>query len=104
MRLYDLEKARDSDVEKWIKETIPELTTYQKEKIKNNEIVRFAPFYFMKKTKKVNNILTRFSLLLLLPVLIMLIIGLPINFFITGKWGYSEKMRWYGKWVSACGL
>ena len=104
MRLYDLQKVWDSDVVKWLEDNIPELTAYQKEKIRDKEIVRFAPFYFMKRTKKVNNILTRFSVVLLLPVLILLIIGLPINFFITGKWGYSEKMRWYGKWVSACGL
>lgn len=104
MRLYDLQKVWDSDVVKWLEESIPELTAYQKERIRDKEIVRFAPFYFMKRTKKVNNMLTRFSVILLLPVLILLIIGLPINFFITGKWGYSGKMRWYGKWVSACGL
>lgn len=104
MRLYDLQKVWDSDVVKWLEDSIPELTAYQKEEIRNKEIVRFAPFYFMKRTKKVNNILTRFSVIFLLPVLILLIIGLPINFFITGKWGYSERMRWYGKWVSACGL
>jgi len=104
MRLYDLQKVWDSDVVKWLEDSIPELTAYQKEKIRDNEIVRFAPFYFMERTKKVNNILTRFSVIFLLPVLILLLIGLPINFFITGKWGYSEKMRWYGKWVHACGL
>jgi hypothetical protein len=104
MRLYDLQKVWDCDVVKWLEDSIPELTDYQKEKIRDKEIVRFAPFYFMKRTKKVNNVLTRFSVIFLLPVLILLIIGLPINFFITGKWGYSEKMRWCGKWVSACGL
>lgn len=104
MRLYDLQKVWDSDVVKWLEDSIPELTAYQKKNIRDKEIVRFAPFYFMKRTKKVNNKLTRFSVIFLLPVLILLLIGLPINFFITGKWGYSEKMRWYGKWVNACGF
>lgn len=104
MRLYDLQEVRNSDVVKWLENSIPELTVYQKQKIRDNEIVRFAPFYFMEHTKKVNNVLTRFSVIFILPVLIILIIGLLFNFFITGKWGYSEKMRWYGKWVHACGL
>ena len=104
MRLFDLEKVWDVDVERWLEKSIPELTSYQKERIRNDEIVRFAPFYFMRRTKKVNNILTRFSVIFLLPVFILLIIGIPFNFFITGKWGYSEKMRWYGKWVHSCGL
>ena len=104
MRLFDLEKVQDRDVMGWIEKSIPELTAYQKEKIHDNEIVRFAPFYFMRRTKKVNNVLTRFSVIFLLPILILLLIGLPVNFFITGKWGYSERMRWYGRWVSSCGL
>jgi len=104
MRLYDLEKVWDTEVVKWLENSIPELTVYQKERIRNDEIVRFAPFYFMKRKKKVNNILTRFSIILLVPVFILLILGLPIHFFITGKWGYSERMRWYGRWVHACGL
>ena len=104
MRLFDLKKVWDSDVEKWLIESIPELTAYQKEKIRDSEMVRFAPFYFMERNKKVKNVLLRFSIIAMPPVLLLLIIGLPFNFFVTGRWGYSDKMRWYGKWVSACGL
>jgi hypothetical protein len=104
MRLIDLKKCENLSVENWLIENIPELTVYQKEKIRDNEIVRFAPFYFMERNKKVNNILLRFSIIAIPPILLLLIIGLPFNYFITGKWGYSYKMRWFGKWISACGI
>ena len=104
MRIYALKKVWDRDVVKWIEKSIPELTPYQKEKIRDNEIIRFAPFYFMERTKKVESIWVRLSAIFLLPVLILLLVGLPFNFLITGRWGYSEKMRWYGKWVSSCGI
>lgn len=104
MRLFGIEKVRCYDVEKWLFDNIPELTQYQKQKIRENRVIDDAPFYFMSETKSVNNVLIRLSIFLLLPVLILLIIGLPINFLFTGRWGYSEKMRWFGKWTHACGL
>ena len=102
--MVDLKKASDRDVEKWLIKNIPELTAYQKEKIHDSEMIRFSPFYFMERNKKVKNILLRFTIIAMLPVLILLIVGLPFNFFITGSWGYGSKMRWYGRWVSACGI
>ncbi len=104
MRLFDLEKVNDKEVKEWIEQSIPELTVYQKEKIRDDEMVRFAPFYFMKRTKRVNNILLRFSVIFLMPTYILLVLGLPINFFITGKWGYGENIRWYSRWANACGI
>jgi hypothetical protein len=103
MKLINLKKVSDYKVNEWLEKTIPELTPYQKQKIYNNEIVRFAPFYFYERRKKVNNILLRFSIIFILPVLLVLIISLPFNFFITGDWGYSN-IDWYSKWLNNCGL
>ena len=44
MRLLNLKRVDDFKVRNWIEKSIPELTAYQKEKIRENEIVRFAPF------------------------------------------------------------
>lgn len=105
MKLVNFKKVWDRDVEKWLEESIPELTAYQKEVIRRDEIVRFAPFYFMERRKKVNNVWLRFSIIFMLPVLLLLIAGLPFNFFVTGRWGWNyDKVKWYSKWVSACGL
>jgi hypothetical protein len=103
MRLIDLVEERDYLVEKWLLKKIPELTTYQKQRICDDEIIRFAPFQFMKRTKKTKNIIMRFSIIFMLPVLFILVLLLPFNYFITGTWGYPS-LKWYGKWTNACGL
>lgn len=105
MRISNLEKAYNYEVEKWLISSIPELTYYQKEKIQENEIIRLAPFTFMKRAKKVENIMVRLSIVFIIPVLLLLIIGLPFNFIVTGSWGYDQKMiGWFGKWLRSCGL
>lgn len=102
MKLTNLKRASDWEVREWLKNSIPELTVYQKEKIRD-EIIQFAPFYFYKKRKKVNNVFVRLSVIFIPPVWIILAISLPFNFIVTGKWGYN-KLEWYSKWISACGL
>ena len=103
--LVNLKKVEDYRVRDWMQNSIPELSPYQKELMRNREIVRFAPFEFMERRKKVNNVFLRLSIVFMLPVLLILIVGLPFDFVITGSWGYDhEKIKWYSKWVSACGL
>jgi hypothetical protein len=105
MNLINLKKVSDYQVQEWLEKKIRELTPYQKKCIRDEQIIRFAPFYFMERRKKTNNILLRFTIIFILPVLLLLFIGLPFNFFITGTWGYGyEKMKWYSKWTSSCGL
>ena len=105
MNLINLQKVSDYRVQDWLDKKIKDLTPYQKEWIRNEEIVRFAPFYFMERRKKTNTILLRFTIVFMLPILLLLIVGLPFNFFITGSWGYNfEKMKWYSNWTSKCGF
>jgi len=105
MKLINLQRVSTVDVQEWLEKSIPDLTAYQKQKIRDNEIIRFSGFYFMKRGKKTSNILLRLSIILMVPVLFLLIISLPFNFFITGSWGYNEKqLDWYSKWTRACGL
>lgn len=105
MKIINLQKVSDYKIEEWLEKNIKNLTPYQKEWIRNEEIVRFAPFYFMQRRKKTKNILLRFSIIFMFPIFLLLIIGLPFNFFITGNWGYNyEKMKWYSKWATSCGL
>lgn len=103
MRLINLKRASNLEVQKWIEKSIPELTKYQKERIRDDEIVRFAPYEFYKRGKKVDNILVRLSVIFIPIVWVLLLIGLPFNFFVTGKWGYG-RIEWYCKWATACGL
>jgi len=105
MRIIDLEQVDDCDVINWLEKKIPNLTVHQKECIKRDEIIRFAPFYFMKRKQKIDNILLRLSILFVPLVIFILMIGLPFRFIIKGRWGYNSKnMRWYTNWLHSCGL
>ena len=77
--------------------------SYQKEFIRSGELVRYAPFEFYEKGKKINNIFVRLSIIFMPIAFIVLVFGLPINFLIKGKWGY-DRLSWYSKWVSAVGI
>lgn len=104
MNLRNKTKASDYEVRKWIEESIPELTKYQKTKIYQDEMVRFSPFYFYKDKKKVNSIWLRLSIILLPVVWLSLVVFMPINFMFTGKWGYGKKMNWFLSWIDRLGV
>ena len=105
MNLVNLKRVNHYDVNKWLEKEIRDLTPYQKQRIWDDEIARRAPFYFMEKRKRSKNILVRLTLIFVPPVFIILAMGLPFNFILTGNWGYSDKsMGWYGKWLAAIGL
>lgn len=92
-----LRQVWDGKVAKWLRENIPEITTYQKEKI-DAEFVRDMPFYlFEKRDSKQGNILWRLSLIPYLVMYVILVLGLPFNFLITGEWGYV-KIEWMMSW------
>jgi hypothetical protein len=104
MGLYGYEKVSVNEVDDWLRKSKLKLTPQQIRDLSNYEIARFAPFDFYKRCKPVKSIWIRLSAIFLLPTLILLLIGLPLNYLITGIWGYSDKFGWYGKWARACGF
>lgn len=101
MNLHNYEKATDYEVQKWIDNSELELTPYQKQRLRDYDVVRLAPFYFIKPRKRVTNIWLRLSIILFPPVWILILISLPFNFILTGKWGYGNKtLKWFDKWVT----
>lgn len=105
MKLSYLKQASDYEVEKWLEESL-DLTQYQKEKLFNNEIVRFAPFYFYKVIEKQTNFWWRLTILIYPIYWILLFSYLPINWIFTGKWGYARKFidNFHSKWTNKLGL
>ena len=103
MKLHNLQPATDLEVEAWLRESIPELTPYQKSKMMDDEIIRFAPFQFFKVNSKVSNPWLRLTVIFIPLVWLILFIGLFFNFIITGRWGYSGA-KWFYKWTHAVGL
>ena len=103
MRLLNLKKVPNYKVQEWLESDFKEMTIYQKEWMRNEEFVKFAPFEFYERRKKVKNVFIRLTLMLYVITWIFLIFGLPFNFLFTGNWGYN-KLKWFSKWGSSCGL
>lgn len=105
MKLHNLKKATDFEVEKWIMGKVPEISAYQKEQIREREIVRFSEFYFYKKRPRVRNFWLRLTIVFIPVVLLILILGLPFYFFATGTWGYPyDKVKWFDTWKNTVDL
>lgn len=105
MILKNIKEVPNYKVEKWLNKNIKNITKYQEEWIRNEEIIRFAPFKFYEKKKKVTNIFFRISILFIWIPFVLLALNLPFNFLITGTWGYSNKnINWFTAWAESCGF
>jgi len=101
MNLHNLQKVPDYKVKKWLEESIRDLTPYQKQKMFDDEIVRWSPFEFYEKRKVVSNFWFRLTIIFIPFVWLILAIGLPVKFIISGQWGYEKKtIQWYDTWIS----
>ena len=106
MRLHHLKESSDYDVEEWLEQKL-NLTSYQKEILRRDEIIRFAPFEFYERPKeKKPSFLWRLTILFYLIYLILVFVGLPFNFLFTGKWGYGKKFydNFHSKWMRKLNL
>jgi len=106
MRFSNLKKAWDGNVEKWLAESL-DLTPYQKEKMKNDEVVRSAPFYFYEEKEAQKYPAWRLTLLFFFIYwLISLLIVLPARWLFTGRYGYGRKFmdNFHNVWVYKLGL
>lgn len=98
MKFRNIKKASEYEVRKWLKETL-NLSDYQQEKLWREEIIERAPFYFFKRKKYQPNIWLRLSIVLFPFVWLLLFIGLPFNYIITGRWGYGKRWNFIVDWV-----
>lgn len=106
MRLSQLKRASGHEVEKWLKEEL-KLTDYQKSLLFNEEIIRFSPFEFYERAQKEPaSFLWRLTIVFFPAYFILLTVGLPIRFVVTGRWGYSDKFydNFHAKWIRKVGL
>lgn len=106
MRFSRLKRAHDFDVIKWLENSL-ELTDQQKQKLYDQEIVRFSPYYFYKKAeKKKVGFLWRLTLIAYPIYWILLFCFMPIKAIITGKWGYGRNFidKFHNKWLQKLDL
>lgn len=105
MGIHNYKKASNYKVIEWLENSIKELTPYQKQKIRDDEIVRFAPFEFYERRKPVKSVWLRLTIIVMPIVWLLIFVSLPFNFLITGNWGYKyEKVKWFDVWRNSVGL
>lgn len=83
------------------RETFPELRHLNSGELTNR--FRRMGVHFYKAEETPVSFLTRLSLPFALILIILMLIGLPINFFISGKWHYRESLGIYN-WFRALKL
>src|ERR1035437_6937480 len=106
MKLTNLEPARDYEVQEWLEKNL-NLTPYQKDKLRQEEIVRFAPFEFYKpRSKEKVSFFWRFTIIVFPIYLLLIFLFLPIKMIFTGKWGYGQKFydNFHAKWTNKVNL
>jgi hypothetical protein len=83
------------------RETFPEFNSIDNEEVVNRFKRLGIVLYKVEDTPV--NFLTRLSLPFALILIILMLVGLPINFFISGKWHYRESLGIYN-WFRALKL
>jgi hypothetical protein len=103
-KIYTIYKrAHHWDVENYFLKKIPDITPYQKERIRNDEIFRCNPFFIYIKKEKTTNPFIRLTVLVWPLVWFILMLGLPFNYLVTGRWGYG-KIEWFVNWSKSLGI
>lgn len=73
------------------KKVFPELSKLSNEEMADRLVELKMDFYY--EEKKPVNIWTRLTLPFALLTMLVMLVGLPITFLITGNWGYSLSER-----------
>jgi TRAP-type mannitol/chloroaromatic compound transport system permease small subunit len=106
MKLTNLKPASDYEVEKWLEKAF-DLTAYQKQKLRQEETVRFAPFNFYKRRNKEKvSILWRLTIFLVPIYILLVFLFMPIKMIFTGAWGYGQKFydNFHARWMNKLNL
>lgn len=91
MQLVKREQKLDySDAAFELKKNIPELYKVYSEDIANH--IRGSGLRFYKEDKVKTTFLFRLTLIPAILLIIVLFVGLPINYLLTGKWHYEWKI------------
>lgn len=90
MNLSRLKQASQHNVESWLIKEL-DLTNCQKNRLLEQELIRWSPFKFMEEKKKEEvDFLWRFSMLVLPFYIILVWLYNPLQFIFTGKWGINQ--------------
>jgi len=101
MKLTNLEEASERDVRKWLEESL-QLSDYQKEKLRIDEIIRFAPYEFYERKMEKISLWWRFTLPFVPIYIVLAYLAVLIKLLVTGEQGLGRRFEkfhrgWFGK-------
>lgn len=97
---YRLKRKSDLDVAKQLRQAFPELKKMLIVEIE--ERLSELDFDFYQDEKLKTSLLVRLTIPFALVVMVVLIAVMPINYMITGRWGY--KWEWLSNWFRSLGF
>ena len=106
MKLSKLKQVREHEIEDWLVDSL-ELTDYQRQKIRDEGIIRFSEYYFYKQRKeKKPSFLWRLTIVLYPLYIILLFLFLPIRYVFSGKTYYGQKFLndFHYPWINKLNL
>lgn len=107
MKLSNLKQASNFDVRNYIKQNY-QLSDYQWSKMYDDDFPRSSPFYIFTYEKRKNaGLLWRFTLPLIIPYYIIMLIFILIKWLITGNRYFSETdviLKFHRIWMKKLGI
>jgi hypothetical protein len=108
MKLSNYKRANRLTVKKWLVDEL-NLTPIQSEKLSDyyaNGILDNCRYEFFEwQPQKSKNLLWRLTAIIVIPYMIIMLLGMPIKYLITGNSYYGRKtMDFHRKWMKNCGL
>jgi hypothetical protein len=97
---YRLKRKDDLSVAKQLRKTFPELKEMLIVEIEERLSELDFDFYQDEKVKA--SLLVRLTIPFALVLMVLLVAAMPINYMITGRWGY--KWQWLSNWFRSLGF
>jgi len=104
MRIRNLKQVDNKKVNDWLCDIIPDITPEQENALMDNiEDRRICPYYFYESYKRKAKPMMRFTILFLFIFSLLILLAMPINYFITGEFRYTQTrfMKFYEMWLYA---
>lgn len=98
MNFRNIKQASNYEVRRWLIKEL-KLNDYQIQKLNRENIIENGHFYIFEDKKYQSNIWLRLSIVFYPIVWLLLFIGLPINYIVTGRWGYNRKWNFIINWI-----
>ena len=103
MKMTNIDRVSNSEFNEWLCCNIPDITADQELLLTELLTDRACPYFFYKKYEPKAHLIMRFTLFPFILFWLLLVLSMPINYLITGRFRYnnSKLMEFFEKWLNA---